>query len=289
MNILKRGSARLGGAFLFFTFIFIIASCRTLPKTENTHIRPEVGLFPESGQWTWQEIAPEVRYLAFSSDIYKLRWHLVKFALNTPQLTLRAYPEVMDESGIFDGKRTERFAAESGAQIVLNASPFTAPNGLLNKKRKTVGIYVYEGEILSPPVEKYAALVFLQDNCPLILTSQGEPLPADVRFAFGGFFEILKDGEITPFFATSYDSRTAVGISEDKNTLFILAVEGENHLVSKGMSYEECALLLKSAGATDAIQLDGGSSTSLSLFGKRVLGYPEIKPVGNLLGFSFHY
>jgi hypothetical protein len=287
MSKKKQGFALLCGAFLFLALV----SCRTLPETENTHIRPEVGLFPENGQWNWQEIALEVRYLAFSSDTYKLRWHLLKFALNTSQLTLHAYPATsnLDESGIFDGKKTERFATESGAQVVLNASPFTAPNGLLNKKRKTVGIYVYEGEILSPPIEKYAALVFLQDNCPLILSSQGEPLPADVRFAFGGFFEILKDGEIIPFFATSYDSRTAVGISEDKNTLFILAVEGENRLVSKGMSYEECALLLKTAGATDAIQLDGGSSTSLSLFGKRALGYPEIKPAGNLLGFSFRH
>jgi hypothetical protein len=297
----------LGGAFLLLTYIFVIASCRTPPVTkdsaalsENAHIRAAAGLFPESEtenkRWNWQEIAPEVQYFAFSSDIYKLRWHLLKFALNTPQLTLHAYPTAngdtadnIEETGIFDGKKTEQFAAESGAQIVLNASPFAAPNGLLNKKRKTVGMYIYEGKILSPPIEKYAALVFLQDNTPLILASQSETLPDDARFAFGGFFQILKDREIIPFRATSYDSRTAIGISEDKNTLFILAVEGENRLVSKGMSFEECALLLRTAGAADAIQMDGGSSTSLSLLGKRALGYPEIKPAGNLLGFSFRY
>jgi hypothetical protein len=290
MTTIKKSSARLGGAFLFLAYILVIVSCRTPPIP-----RPEAGLFPEpetgKEQWNWQEIAPEVRYLTFTGDTYKLRWHLLKFTLNMPHLTFYAYPTVndMDETGTFDGKKTEQFAAENGAQIALNASPFTAPNGLLNKPRKNVGIYIYEGKILSPPIAKYAALIFLRDNRPLILASQSEPLPDDTRFAFGGFFQILKDGEIIPFAVTSYDSRTAIGISEDKSTLFILAVEGENRLKSKGMSYEECALLLRAAGASDAIQMDGGSSTGLSLFGKRALGYPEIKPVGNLLGFSFHY
>lgn len=60
--------------------------------------------------------------------------------------------------------------------------------------------------------------------------------------------------------------RSAVGLSADKNTLFIVTVDGrQNH--SKGVSLQSMAEIMIRAGAYNAMNLDGGGSTALSICG----------------------
>ncbi|GMO43427.1 MAG: hypothetical protein Pg6C_05050 [Treponemataceae bacterium] len=85
--------------------------------------------------------------------------------------------------------------------------------------------------------------------------------------------------------ATNLDARMAIGISPDKQTLFILCVAGTDWLFPRGMSYEECAFTLLKLGAYNALQLDGGSSTALVLNGKTLVGKFGVTPA-NLIGFA---
>jgi exopolysaccharide biosynthesis protein len=56
--------------------------------------------------------------------------------------------------------------------------------------------------------------------------------------------------------------RSAVGISSDGKTVFLLAAEGRMKR-SSGLSAEETASILKTAGASDAMLFDGGGSVAL--------------------------
>lgn len=78
--------------------------------------------------------------------------------------------------------------------------------------------------------------------------------------------------------------RSAVGITRD-NKLLLVAVDGRQPGYSAGMTLHELALFLIDLGATDAMNLDGGGSTSFILDGE-VVNSPsdgEERPVGSAL------
>lgn len=95
-----------------------------------------------------------------------------------------------------------------------------------------------------------------------------------VRDALGAGPALLVDGEIRVttdeevFFGTSIPKvhpRTAAGRTED-GTLILMVVDGRQP-ESRGVSLEELAELMQGVGAVDALNLDGGGSSSLVVHG----------------------
>ena len=68
--------------------------------------------------------------------------------------------------------------------------------------------------------------------------------------------------------------RTAIGFN--KNYFFLVEVDGRQNELSVGMNYVELAGLMKSLGCTDAMNLDGGGSSTFWLNGK-VMNSPSDK------------
>jgi exopolysaccharide biosynthesis protein len=62
-------------------------------------------------------------------------------------------------------------------------------------------------------------------------------------------------------------ARTAIGYNADGKVL-ILVVEGNNPAGAKGLNLQDLAALLKSMGCTNALNLDGGGSTSMVVNGQ---------------------
>ncbi|MBI2842175.1 MAG: phosphodiester glycosidase family protein [Armatimonadetes bacterium] len=86
-----------------------------------------------------------------------------------------------------------------------------------------------------------------------------------------------------PTFSLFCHPRTAAGITAS-GELLLVAVDGRQ-CVSRGMTLPEMAELLKKLGAVEAINLDGGGSTSLSVMGL-VINSPsggKERPVANAL------
>jgi hypothetical protein len=71
------------------------------------------------------------------------------------------------------------------------------------------------------------------------------------------------DAEGGPSFATARHPRTAVGISRGGQRLILVVVDGRQKPHSDGMSLRELAETMRGLGARDAINLDGGGSTTL--------------------------
>lgn len=95
--------------------------------------------------------------------------------------------------------------------------------------------------------------------------------------AVGGFPEILDGGlrvgdlmvKENPGFALSRHPRTAIGFDPYSNRLWMIVVDGRQ-AYSVGMSLPELATLLESIGAVEAINLDGGGSSTMVVRGETV-------------------
>jgi large repetitive protein len=94
------------------------------------------------------------------------------------------------------------------------------------------------------------------------------------RQVVGGFPALLRagdpthhlDGEVTPAFGERRHPRTAVGWRPD-GTILLVTVDGRQPHYSAGMSLEELASLMAALGASDALNLDGGGSTTMVVGG----------------------
>ena len=83
--------------------------------------------------------------------------------------------------------------------------------------------------------------------------------------AFGGGAMLVSDGKALTSFShniTGNNPRSAIGISEDGETLYLVAVNGRQG-ESRGMSMTELASLMEKLGCHSAINLDGGGSTNM--------------------------
>lgn len=77
-----------------------------------------------------------------------------------------------------------------------------------------------------------------------------------------------------PSFAAARHPRTAVGFDSARKLLWLVVVDGRQAPRSAGMSLPELADLLLALGADEALNLDGGGSSAMSLRG-RVVNRPS--------------
>jgi Phosphodiester glycosidase len=90
--------------------------------------------------------------------------------------------------------------------------------------------------------------------------------PARLHFAVGGF-AILRDGTPPPDLdAVTRAARTAAGASRNGRHLYLLVADGHS-AASNGLTLTGLASLLRHVGAENAMDLDGGGSTTLVLRG----------------------
>jgi hypothetical protein len=122
--------------------------------------------------------------------------------------------------------------------------------------------------------------------------------PVAPRQAVGGFPMLVREGRVDPRVdsagAVSFrgpNPRTAVGVAADGRRLLLVANDGRLPGHSAGMSLRELAELFVAMGAREAINLDGGGSTTLVVAdgagGFRIANRPSDaageRPVANAL------
>lgn len=187
-------------------------------------------------------------------------------------------------------KKTSAMLAEldSTGTVIggVNADFFT-PNGTptnahISRGRivRTPGIrpVITFDSVGAPRIGRLRAMLLAgPDTIPL---AWGWPLvsPMTVRIApwqpmeaVGGRPVLLRDSAVVPHvdtegaagFAASRHPRTAVGIADHGQRLLLVTVDGRQKPYSDGMTLRELANLMLALGARDAINLDGGGSTTM--------------------------
>ncbi len=259
------------------SFVFLFAGCASLARPELS-AEEEAVLYPVASYvpefFDWEEVCHGISRFDFDNSEIPLIYHAVKI-----DLTLADVVCSRNES-------TAQFAALTQCAVAVNATPFTRSGQL-------AGIHKEEGELLSQPVSRYGAVAFKvagnDGDCGYvarIFASQADEEIEDFDYAFGGFFVVLRDGLVCTEFIRRGDSRTGVGLSADGKTLYLLVVEGERLDQSRGLSYPQCGELFRAMGCSDALELDGGSSSELCINGKSVLSYKVHTRQSNSFGFK---
>lgn len=88
------------------------------------------------------------------------------------------------------------------------------------------------------------------------------PPPADAKLIVGGSGQVLTNGQITAG-DDARAPRTSAGVSADGKTLVLLVVDGRRDEWSAGFTLKELAAEMKAQGCSDAINLDGGGSSTI--------------------------
>lgn len=107
--------------------------------------------------------------------------------------------------------------------------------------------------------------------------SIGRPL-GNTQNAISGLGVLLKDGELTDY-AIDGDKhpRTIIGLSEDGLTMIWIVIDGRQPLYSDGASLEQCAEIALSSGAFQAVNMDGGGSSTMArstMIGAQIINSP---------------
>ncbi len=98
---------------------------------------------------------------------------------------------------------------------------------------------------------------------------------AKIQNAIGGGGKILQNGAVAKdsgYVAKGYHPRTAIGISQDGNTIILMVVDGRTHSI--GANQEDMANLFLRFGAYNAMHLDGGGSSSF-IVGSKLQNTPS--------------
>ena len=160
----------------------------------------------------------------------------------------------------------------NGTNMVLavNTSawvPWTKP--YTHKYGAAVKFLVSDGEVVSHAQRRDQMLVIFTNNVAVITNQLDDALVPSVAIAHPGHGPrgIMKNGEPTlvrkkgskPELAP----RTALGLSADGRWLYALVVDGRQKGYSDGADMEDLIAVMKAAGASDAINMDGGGSSTL--------------------------
>lgn len=110
------------------------------------------------------------------------------------------------------------------------------------------------------------AFAILDDGTAVCLNQSEYPsYKSRIREAVGARMNLVQNGSMLSFSDTRLEPRTVTGASKDGHRAYLLIVDGRADLYgtgSYGASYEACAKLMLAAGAHEAVNNDGGGSST---------------------------
>ena len=146
------------------------------------------------------------------------------------------------------------------------------------------GIVLRDGELLKQG-RGWSAIGFTKDKAPSIAVfgSEAQADRADFRDILGGGPRIVRGGRVSveieqegqrEGFDTENHPRTAIGYTRDKRFLVLAVVDGRQPGYSHGTSLHELAKIMLEFGCHEALNLDGGGSSTM-VIRNRVVNSPS--------------
>lgn len=123
-----------------------------------------------------------------------------------------------------------------------------------------VGWLVDGGKIVSRAAGAQRGAIYVERDGTVAIGAMAEPGTEVVEAVSGGNV-LIANGEIVIGDSNERHPRTAVAIAGE--TLLLLVIDGRREGHSVGMTERELAELLKALGASDAVNMDGGGSSTV--------------------------
>jgi hypothetical protein len=276
----------------------VSALSASLAAAPSAHARPTARSAAPVERWS--EVRPGVRHLQRREGPFA--YHVVTIDLRAQGLSIRATDEATalpseDRPHAHHWTRTSTWARREGADIAINGNYYD-----LTRWSSACGLAVSNGQRWASTYDDrrlncFASAAFGAGGRAEIFDSRGlrkrGALAAWMNVVVSGSPALIRDGEVLsyqhPRHARFRNPRTAIGLSKDGDTLYLLVVEGREGS-AQGMTCRESASVLRQLGAWNAINLDGGGSSALFIAAEGGVvnrtGEPE-RPVVNHLGFFF--
>ncbi|WP_287667090.1 phosphodiester glycosidase family protein [Bacteroides sp.] len=137
------------------------------------------------------------------------------------------------------------------------------------------GIYYRNGTCLKGTMTDDVCTFFaITKNKKAIIGSYDEydSYKENIQEAVGGRVRLMTNGNVLPQTVTALEPRTAIGVTDD-NVVYILVADGRNFWYSNGMRYAEMGAVMKALGAKNAINLDGGGSSTFII--RKIAGFED--------------
>ncbi|AHE51890.1 phosphodiester glycosidase family protein [Sphingomonas sanxanigenens] len=220
--------------------------------------------------------------------------HVVRISLTRPGLRFAVTPAETGKGMEHVAHLTSAYMAARHAQLAINASYFLPFEG---GSRGGEDYYPHEGDPVNvsgaaiadgrtvSPIETGldervdAMLCFAGARATIV---DGQACPAGYTDGVAAGPRLLANGRAIPStqdYSIKPHPRTAFGLSKDRRTAWIVTVDGRQP-DSLGMTLPRLTALFRQLGASDAINLDGGGSSTLAVEG------PDRKP--KLLNRTIH-
>ena len=147
--------------------------------------------------------------------------------------------------------------------VAVNATPWSPWRSPFNHiYGGNINLVISDGDIIADKKKATPAFILTKDNKVEIRTVKANENRKNFKIALAGFSIILKNGNVSIKYK-DYHPRTCYGISQDGRYLYFMTVDGRQKFVSEGASVVECAEFMRYFGAYNAINMDGGGSTTL--------------------------
>lgn len=197
---------------------------------------------------------------------------ILRVDLSAPGISFFTTPR----AGTIDtiSENSSQFIEKYKLQAAINANFFGPCCSPLPKDETVIGLAISNGVLVSTPVNinrlQASLLIDKQNHASIKLTSADMDF-SHVQNAVTGSAIIVQNGANTHIEnlketdGAARNPRTAVGLSKDGRTLYMLAVDGRQAGYSDGTTLVETADFMVAAGAYTAINLDGGGSTEMSI------------------------
>ena len=229
---------------------------------------------------TYSNLAPGItmkRYFATSADGKQMSYYTAIADITRDDVDVFAnygdtYPEhgwcmtrVLDQANAAQ----ERYGNPESPDYIENYNVIVSTNGAgFNMQTgEPGGLLVMNGKEYHA-INNSGFFGILMDGTPVIATTKeyNEIYKGQVRDGIAGFgTTLIKDGKIcvtaTSDYYTNRASRTAVGITRTGKVV-LMVLDGRQEPFSCGGSMEEIAQILFDEGCVEAINLDGGGSTT---------------------------
>ena len=211
--------------------------------------------------------------------------HVVTVDLTHPRYRFLVSPGDPSGGSEYVAGLTSDYLKRTGAVLAINGSyflPFSggSPGGddyypHAGDPASVSGAAVSGGQVVSPvetdlDIRVNAIVCF---DALLVAIEDGQVCPDGYTDGLAAGPRLLADGAQRDFsafdnrYASTPAPRTAMGVSEDGKTAWIVTVDGRQDGYSIGADLNELADIFARLGARDAINLDGGGSTTLVIKG----------------------
>jgi hypothetical protein len=191
----------------------------------------------------------------------ELAIHIVEIDPSAPGVSFLGTPGNGDVAEEYTRRTTSNFVATNGLSVGINGDFYSTDTG---SNASVSGLGMSNGVTVSPAASGSSSLITFQDNRARITSST--TVPAGAWNAVSGNQRILRNGVISApdnSYTTTLNPHTAVGVDSDNGHVFFMVVDGRQNEYSEGMRTDEMAQMLLDFGVDNAINLDGGGSSTL--------------------------